>query len=58
MRRIQILLLQLPLDSLEGPGHFVSFLNQQIALHPEQMVLGLKRSHFGGVINHGSPAGS
>ena len=58
MRKVQILLLQLPLDSLEGSGHFISFLNHQIVLHPEQMVLGLKGSHFGRVINHRSLAGS
>lgn len=43
MRKAQILLLQVLLDSREGSGHFISFLNHQIVLHPEQMVLGLNR---------------
>lgn len=27
--------LQLPRDSLEGPGHFLLFLSHQVVLHPE-----------------------
>lgn len=42
MRTAGILLLQLPLESLEGSGHFILFLNHQIVLHPERWSWHLK----------------